>query len=518
MSLSSLLLASASKKDAELDALFSNAPPVAGPSTMTQKKRKNEAVELWPEKKKKIKGEAKKEKVEKQKKVAKHKDVSDEESDGPEEAYEHAKVKPVSQEEENDSDGDPSTLVHESTGKSPSDKKKKGKFVPPDETSEQRNQRTIFVGNLPIEVAEKKAGLKQLKRHILSFVPDATIESVRFRSIAFQTPTSKLPDEDDEKVKSKPDKKKAKEKIRAHDRERTSAWKDDEGDKGDEKKFLTPGQKKRIAFINHDFHSSASSVNAYVVFAHLADAPDASPYEAAQLAAEKCNGTTFMERFIRVDVVGKPDAVGDPKLSVFVGNLDFASKEEDLRVFFEGVMSAERGPPPEGSTWVTRVRIVRDRETQLGKGFAYVQFSDKQCVDELIALEEGKVRFAKRKLRVQRCKNLTGKATASTTATTAPAPTAKAPVTVRAGDPTLGDRLAHLDKDARKKVKSTDADRVARRLEKKKARNALAKDGVKMRDRVRKKTTGFSKAKPAASKPVKRVRSEQSLSKRNMKK
>lgn len=36
---------------------------------------------------------------------------------------------------------------------------------------------------------------------------------------------------------------------------------------------------------------------------------------------------------------------GDPKLCVFVGNLDFASKEEDLRVFFEGVVSGERGPP-----------------------------------------------------------------------------------------------------------------------------------------------------------------------------
>ncbi len=117
---------------------------------------------------------------------------------------------------------------------------------------------------------------------------------------------------------------------------------------------------------------------------------------------------------------------------------------------------------------------------------------------------------------MQRCKNLAGKATA--TKNTTQAPTAKIPVTVRAGDPTLGDRLAHLDKDARKKVKSTDVDRVARRLEKKKARHALAKDGVKARDRVRKKTTGFSKAKPGASKPAKRVRSEQSLSKRNMKK
>lgn len=124
------------------------------------------------------------------------------------------------------------------------------------------------------------------------------------------------------------------------------------------------------------------------------------PYEAAQLAAEKCDGTLFMERRIRVDLVNKKglrsDAKAtvnqgvtdtDPKLSVFVGNLDFASKEEDLRVFFEGVVSTERGPPEVDSdeedddavkklnSWVTRVRIVRDKETQLGKGFAYVQFA-----------------------------------------------------------------------------------------------------------------------------------------------
>jgi nucleolar protein 12 len=107
-----------------------------------------------------------------------------------------------------------------------------------------------------------------------------------------------------------------------------------------------------------------------------------------------------MDRLLRVDVVGKSSAGGpgvDPKLTIFVGNLDFASKEEDLRVFFEGVVSTERGEPSplledmeseedeeEGEknqpvkkerTWVSRVRIVRDRETQLGKGFAYVQFA-----------------------------------------------------------------------------------------------------------------------------------------------
>ena len=56
-----------------------------------------------------------------------------------------------------DEDGnDPTTLVHESLKKSA--KKAKGpkvKCVPQTETPELRDQRTIFVGNLPIEVASK---------------------------------------------------------------------------------------------------------------------------------------------------------------------------------------------------------------------------------------------------------------------------------------------------------------------------------------------------------------------------
>jgi nucleolar protein 12 len=68
-----------------------------------------------------------------------------------------------------------------------------------------------------------------------------------------------------------------------------------------------------------------------------------------------------MDRTIRVDSlckptdnIGKQSALlgtfaGDPKSSVFVGNLDFASKEEDLRIFFESLMAAERGPPSQAS-------------------------------------------------------------------------------------------------------------------------------------------------------------------------
>ena len=115
------------------------------------------------------------------------------------------------------------------------------------------------------------------------------------------------------------------------------------------------------------------------------------PYEVAKLAVEKCNGTIFEGKTIRVDTVrkgGAGDAIGegsgDPKLSVFVGNLDFASKEEDLRAFFETLVTNERGARPQdsehgeetrSSRWVTRVRVVKDKDTQLGKGFAYVQFA-----------------------------------------------------------------------------------------------------------------------------------------------
>ncbi|GLB38746.1 putative RNA recognition motif containing protein [Lyophyllum shimeji] len=651
MSLSSLLLSAAGQKsiDTELDALFSAKPtapapskPVATPiaipgsSKDALKKRKAEPDAVSPQEPSKrskassgkadskrgdqaLKIEAKSKKASKAAKASSAENpnrkgkakeaesASEDENSDLENVSDDAHDEEVeSDEEEDPHDVDPSSLVHETMkkdGKKTSRSGSKAKFVPPDETPEQRDQRTIFIGNLSVDVAQKRPLLKQLQRHILSQVPTAKIESTRFRSVPFQAPTSRLPDNDTSVEGGKPNPKAgastttttgAPKSARAHDLERTSAWRsrsalddaDTENLKKDEKRYLTPNQKKKVAFIKQEFHSTADTVHAYIVFAHpvppefqnrpknLPPLPEVmDPYEAARMAVQACDGSVFLDRVIRVDLVEKKHALeragageggeldlhladADPKSSVFVGNLDFASKEEDLRVFFEGVVSAERGPPPppaandqEGAaekggikkprTWVIRVRIVRDKDTQLGKGFAYVQFADRQCVDEVLALEPGKLKFAKRKLRVQRCRTLPGSSVSTRQATASTKPKANdkegskngkpmrapVPIVVPKGDPSLGKRLAHLPKEARKQLKSADADRVARRLAKKKARMAMASKGgmelkgkVRVRERVRKSEAGEGKKKANAGTKKRRVRSEKALAKFNGKK
>ncbi|KAI0070447.1 hypothetical protein K474DRAFT_1608686 [Panus rudis PR-1116 ss-1] len=484
-------------------------------------------------------------------------------------------------------------IVHESVSKG---SKRKGsgrnaqtKYTPPDETSEQRNARTIFIGNVAMEVVKSRPLTKQLKRHILTAVPSAKIESIRFRSVAFSKPTAALPtDEDKSKSKGTPSK-----DGKKHGRERAAKWReendDDEGEVAANagRTFLSPSEKKKVAFIKHEFHSEVDSTNAYIVFAHPVPEsaprpanlpppkPVMDPYEAARVAAEQMDGSTFLGRTIRVDVVGKGDKdqgqmSGDPKKTVFVGNLDFASKEEDLRAFFEGLMVTERGPPPAGGedgksdnesdeeededeakgkskakvvkppTWVKRVRLIRDKDTLLGKGFGYVQFVDRECVDEILSLEPERLKFAKRKLRVQRCKTLPGgpkvsasqpptkRAAATTSAAPGrPARPAKAiaipsNAPLPKGNPLLGEKISHLSKDERKKVKSTDADRVARRLAKKKAKAqmALQEKGIKAKDkeRVRKRPKDKMKSKQSGGDKKKRVRSQKAIAKLNTKK
>jgi nucleolar protein 12 len=166
---------------------------------------------------------------------------------------------------------------------------------------------------------------------------------------------------------------------------------------------MTPEEKKRVAFIKKDFHAAADFTNAYIVFAHAHPdraanvAPLMDPYGAAKLAATRVNGTVFNGRTIRVDLVRASASTAetaraksqlwiagtDPKKSIFVGNLGLEEKEEGVRAFFETLLQTERGEVPPaadgdeaavaaGDRWVVNVRIIRDKGTGLGKGFAYV--------------------------------------------------------------------------------------------------------------------------------------------------
>ncbi|WVF65790.1 hypothetical protein IAT40_000524 [Kwoniella sp. CBS 6097] len=465
-------------------------------------------------------------------------------------------------EEDEDEDSD-AELVHESLKAKAEKKAKKaktlGKYVPVGETSADRDRRTVFVGNLPIDAAKSKSILHQFRQHLLSFVPTAKIESVRFRSVAFASATSALPTDDPEKD--------ANQRAR-REKERTAAWRAQQdsdgkprgkGKGGDEdgdthKVFIDAKGKRKVAFIKKDFHSELASCNAYVVFAYPHPersanvAPVMDPFEAAT-AVLTANGSTFLERTIRVDSLRLPSAVAlasagnalakrdawlpkgtDPKKSLFVGGLEYAAKDEDIRVFFEELVKSERGPAED--KWVVGVRIVRDNETQLGKGFGYVHFADRESVDEILAMDASKIRFAKRTLRVQSCKTLPSATTLNNTIKFMAAGTgvnssgkgdkksaAKPnkpfvrPGAVPKGNPKLGEKIKDLSKDERKAVKSADADRQARRMAKKKARMGMEKaekGAVKLNltKSERERTKG---AKPKAKKG--KIRSQNAIAK-----
>lgn len=152
-------------------------------------------------------------------------------------------------------------------------------------------------------------------------------------------------------------------------------------------------------------------------------------------------------------------------------------------------------------------------------------------------MEQEKLKFAKRKLRVQRCKIIPSTGD-KRDRVAQPFNSSKAPklhastrtsisiprsVPQLHGDPKLGEKLVGLPKEQRKQIKSTDADRVARRLAKKKARAALEKEGVKAKakDRMReRKSIGASgKTLNKGRKEGRpRMRSDKAMAKKNFKK
>ncbi|KFP27359.1 RNA-binding protein 34, partial [Colius striatus] len=136
---------------------------------------------------------------------------------------------------------------------------------------------------------------------------------------------------------------------------------------------------KKLAAIKHKVHPNAKFVNAYVVFKEECDA----------VKALNENGTEITSGFhIRVDIASKANS-HDNKRSVFLGNLSYDISDEVVRQHFTVCGD------------VVAVRVVRDRQTGVGKGFGYVLFENTDAVHLALKLNESVLMG--RKIRVKRC-------------------------------------------------------------------------------------------------------------------
>ncbi|XP_061480514.1 RNA-binding protein 34 [Rhineura floridana] len=136
---------------------------------------------------------------------------------------------------------------------------------------------------------------------------------------------------------------------------------------------------KKMAAIKRKVHPNMKYINAYVVFKE----------ECAANKALKRNGTEFTSGFhIRVDLASK-STCHDNKRSVFVGNLPYEIDDDTVRDHFSECGS------------IISVRIVRDRNTGIGKGFGYVLFETTDSVHLSLKLNNSELKG--RRLRVKRC-------------------------------------------------------------------------------------------------------------------
>lgn len=197
----------------------------------------------------------------------------------------------------------------------------------------EKASRTVFLGNVSTIAIKSKAARSTLIDHLESFISNSPerdithkLESIRFRSTA----------------------------------------------------FASSGLPKKAAYAKKELmDSTTKSTNAYAVY---------TTQSAAREAVTKLNGTVIFDRHLRVDGVAHPAKV-DHRRCVFVGNLGFVDDESVINA----ATDIENNKPPrkrrepadaEEGLWrqfskagvVESVRVIRDKTTRVGKGFAYVQF------------------------------------------------------------------------------------------------------------------------------------------------
>ncbi|KAJ0989942.1 hypothetical protein J5N97_008298 [Dioscorea zingiberensis] len=186
---------------------------------------------------------------------------------------------------------------------------------------EQKLLRTVFVGNLPLRT-KKKALMKE-------FGSFGEIESVRIRSVPLVD--SKIP--------------------------------------------------RKGAIFKGKINESVDSVHAYIVFKQEQSARAALSHNMAEVGGNH----------IRVDMACPPrkklkgaSPLYDRKRTVFVGNLPFDVKDEELYRLFCGSNQSDSG--------LEAVRVIRDPNTSIGKGIAYVLFTTRDAASSVVKRRDLKIR------------------------------------------------------------------------------------------------------------------------------
>lgn len=139
---------------------------------------------------------------------------------------------------------------------------------------------------------------------------------------------------------------------------------------------------KKVCSNKRKFGEQKGSFNAYIVFKE----------SDSVCRALTANNKVFSGRHIRVDYC-KPSIL-NPRTTVFVGSLPFYIDEEELRNHFTTVLEG-------GHDAITSIRIIRDAQTLIGKGIAYVSFNSHADVLQALSLDQSV--FRKRKIRVSTC-------------------------------------------------------------------------------------------------------------------
>ncbi|KAK9079573.1 hypothetical protein SSX86_001246 [Deinandra increscens subsp. villosa] len=195
---------------------------------------------------------------------------------------------------------------------------------------EEKLLRTVFVGNLPLKV-KKKALLREFNQF-------GEIESIRIRSVP----------------------------------------------------LLDDKTPRKGAVIKKHINDAVDRVNAYIVFKMEDSAQASLSHNMAVVGGNHIHVDRACPP--RKKLKGEDAPLYDIKRTVFIGNLPFDVKDEELYQLFSGINNLK--------DCIEAIRVVRDPGTSMGKGIAYILFTTREAANTVVRKHNLKIRD--RELRLSR--------------------------------------------------------------------------------------------------------------------